>query len=122
MTVKIEIKQEQDILSDGRYRVSIKVIYTENISSAIFVFNTETQEFSNVAFPCDIWLYPIGIDNGVNEGASFYRLDTVVSFFDDVSVALNFAAYTRSRIYWLSEQYTESINSFVGSTEYTFEG
>jgi hypothetical protein len=120
--VRIEVDQQRTLQDGPVYRVKTQVEYAENIEPEIFVFNTETAEFSHVAVAFDMTEYPVSRDEAESEGKVFYRAIEATVEYPSVAVAAAAAAYTKLRIQQLASEYATANDSFVGSDKSTYTG
>lgn len=121
MTVRIEIHQDRTVEVGPAYKTKTYVQYAAGISRDIFVFNTETQEFSHVATAWDIENLPNSRQSALLDDVDYYRQSEAEMSFEDVSVAEEAAAYVVARVEYLANQYATLSESFEGSANYTFE-
>lgn len=118
MTVRIDVTQSRTSPEAGVYRVTTTVTYVENISNAIFVYDLPSDTFSHVAYPSDMETLPAGPESA----STFYRKSEAVQDFANIDTAVKGAAYTLGRINFLAKKYEVTVDTFLGSGEYTFEG
>lgn len=124
MTVRIELRQVRstvEIEGEPVYRVENEVYFADNISRSIFVYETDTQEFSRVAHPHDLANYPIGYDAAIAGDFDWYRLDTVTLDLYSVEQAQTDAAYLKSRVNSLATAYANVVDEFLGTSEDIYE-
>ena len=122
MTVVIEVRQNRTLPSDGVYRVSTEVIYSTEINASIFVYDRLTEEFSHVAYPYDMEVYPVGKVQAELLSLDFYRDSSVQKDFSTPSLAYRHATYTLSRVEDLAKTYQDTVAIFVGSDDHTYRG
>ncbi len=121
MTVRIEIDQTRTVEDGPIYRVTTSVIYAAGVAREIFVFNTETQDFSHVATTYDMENYPDNRTEALTNSAGYYRQAVVDIGYDTVTVATAAAAYTVARVDYLTSTYSTFTDSFEGSDTRIFE-
>jgi hypothetical protein len=121
MTVRIEIHQDRTVEAGPAYKTKTYVLYAAGISRDIFVFNTETQEFSHVATAWDIENLPNNRQSALLDDVNYYRQGEAETSFGNVGTAEESAAYIVARIEYLVNQYATLSESFEGSDNYTFE-
>ena len=122
MSVRIDVTQERTVVEGPIYRVTTAVFYNTGIDRNIFVFNTETEVYEHVASPWDMENLPSTRAQAVTDDVAYYRLYTTVNDWDDVGEAIEFAAYTLSRISSLAQQYELVESAFEGSGTYSYTG
>jgi hypothetical protein len=120
--MKVELEQKNRFLVDGTYAVTSSITYSEGIDSNLFVYNTDTQAYSHIAFPYDMNTYPVSLEPAQVAGSSYYRVASNEKIFADVVKAEEFALYVRTRINWLVTQYVAECSAFESTINYTFEG
>ena len=113
MTLKIEVKQTRSVTPENKYRVKTEVEYANGIDASMFVFNTETQIYSHVAYPYDMLTYPNNRNDALIDGASYYRQTLAEVDYDALDTASAAATYTVERLDWLLVQYDEDVVDFV---------
>ena len=119
MTVQIDVSQERTSVEKG-YKVKTEVTFVEGITDHIFVFNAETQVFSHVAVPFDIYTFPESKIDADNTGAPYYRATSAEVVYDQLNTAQAEAEYTVERVSYLTHQYGSATNQFVGQSNYSF--
>jgi len=122
MSVKIEIHQTRTVQAGPLYRTYTKVIHTVGIDQNIFVFNTETQEFSHVATTWDMENFPTSHTEAEALPTDYYRQSECTKDYTEESVASAFATYTRGRIEFLARQYAGMQEDFIGEGDYEYVG
>jgi hypothetical protein len=121
MTVHIEIHQDKTVIEGPVYKIKTSVVYVSGINRNIFVFNTETQEFSHVATTWDMENLPDNRNDALLNDADYYRQSEAETLFENVDTAEAAALYTVARVEYLAKQYSTLSGSFIGSEDYTFE-
>ncbi len=122
MSVRIDVTQLRTVEEGPIYRVSTSVVYNTGIDRNIFVFNTETEEFEHVASPWDIENLPTTQAQAILDNCDYYRQSSVIKDWDDIEEAIEFAAYTLSRVSSLAQQYELAESAFEGSGTYSYTG
>jgi hypothetical protein len=119
MTVKVDVTQERTS-QETTYDVRTTVTFVSGITDHIFVFNAETEVFSHVAVPYDIYNYPESKLEADNAGLHYFRKTEVIQSFDALDVAQAAAEYTIERVSYLTQQYGSATNQFVGTSNFSF--
>jgi hypothetical protein len=122
MSVHIEIQQIRSVDEGPVFKVDTKTTYAAAIQKEIFVFQTDTQDFSHVATVYDMETYPNDYDTAVANSDEYYRKDQAVVGYAVQQVALDAAIYTAARVDSLAHQYNTLKTSFEGSFDYIFTG
>jgi len=120
MSIQIGVRQTRSILEGPVYRTATQVMYASGIDPNIFVFITETQEFSHVASVWDMENYLTNYHDAVAADASYYRQSACQKDYNVVVSAAEFAAYIRGRIASLATAYAAATEDFEGEGDYTF--
>jgi len=120
MSVRIEVKQTRTVDEGPIFKVDTQVTYASGIAREIFVFETETQDFSHVATTYDMETYPDDRDTAIADGVDFYRKDQAIVVYALEAVAVEAASYTLARIDTLARQYNTFKTEFEGSSDYVF--
>ena len=122
MTVKIEITQTRTLEEGPVYRVLTRTIYVEGIAAEIFVFGTETDEYSHVAVADDMQEYPVGKAQAQTDGKAYYRAIEAQVDYTVVVTAQAAADYTKLRVQQLATEYDAVNSDFIGSDTTTYTG
>ncbi len=122
MSVHIEIHQVRSVDEGPVFKVDTTTTYASGIEKEIFVFQTDTQEFSHVATVYDMETYPNNYDDAVTTSALYYREDQVVVGFAAQTTAMESAVYTAARVDSLATQYNTLKTVFEGAFDYVFTG
>lgn len=121
-TVRIEVTQERTVTEGPLYNVKTTVTYTQGIEKQIFVFDTETQDFSHVATPYDMDNFPSDRDTAIGDAVDYYREEGADVSYQTETTAYNAAAYTLQRIDSLAVQYDAVQNEFKGTDMHVYTG
>jgi len=122
MSVRIEVHQSRTVDEGPVFKVDTKVTYASGIAREIFVFKTDTQDFSHVATVYDMETYPADYDTAVGDAVDYYRKDQAIVGYSSEQTAVDAADYTLSRIDSLARQYNTFKTEFEGSLDYVFVG
>ena len=120
MSVRIDIEQVRTVEEGPIYRVYTSVIYNAGIDRSVFVFNTDTEEFEHVATSWDMNNTPNNRDDAALNSINYYRQTEVTKDFSSVTVAIEFAIYTRARVAALTREYDAVETIFEGSGTYSY--
>jgi hypothetical protein len=120
MALQLDLRQTNTIEPGPIYKVLNEITYAEDIAAEVFVFDTDTQEFSHVASVWDVMNLPVGHAAAVAAGSDQYRKDTAEVGYDSVTTAIKFAAYIQTRIQALLDAYKSATEDFEGVTDYVF--
>lgn len=85
-------------LNDDIYGVRFTITRAVGIPPELFVYRTETQEYSYVASPRDLIDLPVGYSSAQAQFSTFYRSDTVTRVFPSKRRAIAFDRGIRTRI------------------------
>lgn len=120
MTVSVTLKETRSVEAGPLYRVKNEITATVHIDAHVFVFATETEEFSHVANVYDMEkVTHTTLAEAQSAGADFYRLDTVTKDWESLDTAAEFAAYNKLRLQFLVSEYEVYTTSFAGVTTTT---
>jgi hypothetical protein len=122
MTVRIEITQTRSLEEGPLYRVLTRTVYAEGIAAEIFVFDTETEEFSHVAVSFDMQEFPVGKTQAQADGKAYYRAIEAQVDYTVASTAQAAAVYTKLRVRQLTGEYAAVNSGFVGSDTTSYTG
>lgn len=100
----------------GLYRVSSAITDATDVPEGVFVFATDSGEFSRVASVSDLMNLKPSRAEAQGAHAEYYRLPTVTRDFAALTIAREFATMVTSRLPPLVRGYTEATDNFVGST------
>lgn len=120
MALRLELRQTNTIEPGPIYKVLNEITDAEDIAPEVFVFVTDTQEFSHVASVWDIMNLPVGHAAAVAAGSDNYRKDTAAVGYPSVDTAIRFVEYIQVRIQALLDAYKTATEDFEGITDYVF--
>lgn len=120
MIVQLTLQQTNTIVDGPIYKVKNEITSSLVISEEVFVFVTETQEFSNVASIWEEMNLPVGYDAAVLADSDRYRLAIAEVGYSSVVEALAFAEYIRERLEALVIAYEAFIDDFEGTAEHIY--
>lgn len=121
MSVHVEVHQSRTVEEGPVYKVSTEVTFATGIERALFVFNTETQNFEHVATVWDMEHYPSDRNVAVQNGDNYYRAPSAVVGYPNQTTAIDYATYTIERVQLLVDNYNKAKTVFEGDTDYTLE-
>lgn len=120
MIVQLTLQQTNTIEDGPIYKVKNEITSSLVISEEVFVFVTETQEFSNVASIWEEMNLPVGHAAAVLADADRYRMAIAEVGYSSVVTALAFADYIRVRLEALVIAYDKYIEDFEGTAEHIY--
>lgn len=112
-TVSIQYEVQQDLPEQGVVRVQMQVLSAENIDLEIFVHDVQYGAFTGVATLYDMTNFPRTKAEAVAAGLSYFRALGTIHLFDDVSIAEQFVAVTKSRIETLRQDWQVYLDRFT---------
>lgn len=121
MSIHIELHQEKTVLEGPLYEVVTTIEYIEGLDRNIFVYETETGEYSHVATVWDMAEWPASQREAQLDFKNYYRDDSATVSYPVPSVARDAAAYIQSRVQSLAAQSVVSEDAFVGSETITID-
>ncbi len=120
MTIRLDLRQTNTVAPGPIYKVKNEIVYALGIPSEVFVFETETQEFSNVASVWEVMNLPVGYAAAFAVGAERYRTDVAEVGYSSVDTAVAFAAHVQSRVDGLLNTFETYTDGFEGSNTYSY--
>jgi hypothetical protein len=122
MSIRIEVDQVRTIEAPEVYRVRTRVTYVVGIDPNVFVYATEENTFSHVAFPYDMETYPSTRQAALDAGLGYHRQQEAVKDYGDVTTAIDAAAYVLSRLDTLALTMVRADTEFVGEDSHVSIG
>lgn len=120
MTTRLDLKQTRTVDEGPAYKVKNEITYASGIPSQVFVFETETQEFSNVASVWEVMNLPVGYDAAYAAGSERYRMSVAEVGYDSIDTAELFAAHVQSRVDGLLKTFVDYTDEFAGVSTYSY--
>ncbi len=120
MTARLDLRQTNTVELGPVYKVKNEIIYASGIPSEVFVFETETQEFSNVASVWEVMNLPVGYAAAHAAGAERYRTSVAEVGYPSVDAAAYFAAHVQSRVEGLLDTFVTYTGGFEGVTTHSY--
>lgn len=120
MTTRLDLKQTKTVDEGPVYKVKNEITYASGIPSQVFVFETETQEFSNVASVWEVMNLPVGYDAAYAAGSERYRMSVAEVGYESIETAALFAAHVQSRVDGLLETFVAFTDGFEGVTTHSY--
>lgn len=111
----ITCEYTKTIVGEDQYVIEARVIDATHIELDIFVFNTESQSYVNVATPYDMQRWPASRALAQAQGLAQFRARGVVHTEATPQLADYFLNVTKSRVSLLQTQWELILGAFPGS-------